>query len=183
MKDKAKKGFIVDDFLHIPTEELTDRITEWFSERLTVLGNGNADGNAIANIIRLIEESIKEEKDDPKIFAMLVIKMMEIFKKYFPKYPVTKETDYSACLQIAYRIAELKQLKKYDVVNGKMDDCLLSWQNIVKFIEKDDWLSTRSLSDISGKEWQRLVQKMSKNKKKDEPQSTSPTLTLLNNGD
>ncbi len=116
-----------------------------------------------------IRNLIESEKAEEKFFIMIVLKMVDVFKRRFPKYPVTKDVDYPACLQIAYRIAELKHWKKYDVVNGKMDECLSSWESIVKFIESDDWLSTRSINDISGKEWQRLVQKMSKDKKKETP--------------
>lgn len=143
------------------------------------------DENEILKILETIQEFTNAEKGiDKNFFVMLALKMIEIFKKSNSQYPVNKNLDYSACLQIAYNIAEIKKWKKYDVVNGKLNECLDSWKNIVSFIEKDEWLSTRSLSDISStKEWQRLVQKMNKKKKEDEPKSTAPTLkTLANHG-
>lgn len=137
--------------------------------------------NDIENILLLIRESATSvEGADPKIFVMIVLKMIEVFKKYFPKYPVNKEFDYPACLQIAYKIAELKGWKRAQVVDGKMKDCLNSWTSIVEFASKDDWLCTRSIYDIgSDKEWPRIVQKMSKSKKQPEKKSDAPPLENL----
>lgn len=137
--------------------------------------------NEIENILLLIKNgSIVEEGVDEKIFAMVVLKMIEIFKRHFPKYPVNKEFDYPACLNIAYKIADFKGWKKFDVVNGQMKNCLQSWETIVQFAAKDDWLSTRSIADIgSDKEWPRLIQKMTKRKKKPEETSDAPLLDRL----
>lgn len=142
--------------------------------------------NENENIIEILERiknltDQSEKQIDEKFFVMLILRMIEVFKTNFPKYPVNKEIDYSACLQIAYGIAEQKGWMKHDVVNGRMEDCVDSWKTIVEFIKTDSWLATRSLSDISSpKEWQRLIQKMRKPKKPESTETNSaPTLTRL----
>lgn len=141
--------------------------------------------NAEYEIEYIIERinKISNEQIDPelkKFIVMLVLRMIEVFKNKNKSYPLDKELDYAACLEIAYKIAEFKKWRKYDVVNGKMDDCIKSWETIVDFISKDDWLQTRSLTDLStSKEWQRLIMKMKKpEKKKDEPGLAPPLTTL-----
>lgn len=117
----------------------------------------------IIKIVREIEEKSKSKIPDSQkqYFMYLVVEMAKILTDKMPGYFFHKETDYHACLEIAYLIATMKKWKKDEVVNGKMDKCLESWGIIVDFIKADDWLNTRSLSDIAKiNEWQRLVQKM-----------------------
>jgi hypothetical protein len=92
---------------------------------------------------------------------MVVVEMIKIFKARNPSYFFDEEIDYPACLQIAYKIAKAKGWNQADVVGDRKNDVLESWKTIVDFIKSDKWLSTRSISDISSGEWQRLVQKMS----------------------
>jgi uncharacterized protein YdaU (DUF1376 family) len=124
------------------------------------------DENEIEYILCRIREIDKEgtvTAELEKHFLMLILKMMEVFRKANPDYFFHKETDYGACLQIAYHIATMKKWTKESVVNGKMTDCLDSWQTIVEFVKEDKWFSSRSLSDLASiKEWQRLVQQMKK---------------------
>lgn len=47
IKDELKKSFRIDDFLSIPKENLTERLTDWLSLRLKSIANAN--GNAIGN--------------------------------------------------------------------------------------------------------------------------------------
>lgn len=137
--------------------------------------NNNMVNGYLLEIINLLKE--KEENiqaDNQNFFLMLILKMIEVFLKENPEYFFHKETDYSACLQIAYNIAQMKHWPKADVVNGKMEDCIESWKTIVDFIKNDDWYSSRSLSDISTvKEWQRLVQSMKKPKNATDKRSNS----------
>lgn len=113
-------------------------------------------------IIKQLENnSDKIPEPQKQYFMYLVVEMARIFIEKNPEYFFHKETDYHACLDIAYNIAQLKHWKKDEVVNGRMKECLISWEKISDFIKSDDWLSKRPLSDIAGiKEWQRLVQKM-----------------------
>lgn len=108
--------------------------------------------------------NIKVASSEKNYYMFLVVEMSKIFTEEIPEYFFDKETDYSACLQIAYNIAKMKKWSKVEVLNGKMNDTIESWKTIVAFIKTDEWLKTRSLTDISSvKEWQRLVLKM-KNK-------------------
>lgn len=119
-------------------------------------------------IVSQIEESSKTKipETKKKYFMFLVVEMVRIFTEKMPGYFFHKETDYHACLDIAYNIATMKKWKKDEVVNGKMNDCLDSWKVIVDFIKHDTWLNARSLSDIATvKEWQRLVGKMNESRK------------------
>jgi uncharacterized phage protein (TIGR02220 family) len=55
---KEVKGlFRVDEFLSIPTECLTERLTEWLQERLKSIGNG--DGNESTNIDGMFSDFVK----------------------------------------------------------------------------------------------------------------------------
>lgn len=93
----------------------------------------------------------------------VVVEMVKIFKSKNPSYPIDPDSHYPQCLQIAYRIAKLKGWENKEVLNGKMKETLKSWELIVDFVLADDWLSTRGLIDLnSNKEWDRLIQKMSK---------------------
>lgn len=151
------------------------------SKDMTTHMKSHMENEDILSIITRIRElTTVEEPVEDKFFVMLVLKMIEAFKKANPKYPMDKEMDYSACLQIAYRIAAFKKWRKADVVNGRMDECLSSWQNIIEFVKNDTWLCTRSLSDLNNqKEWQRLIQKMAHSRKKEEPKSDAAPLSHL----
>jgi uncharacterized protein YdaU (DUF1376 family) len=119
----------------------------------------------INTIIKQLVERLNIEvpENEKKYTTMLVVKMFQAFLDENPDYFHHKETDYAACLQIAYHIAGMKKWSKHDVINGKMGDCLNSWQSIIQYIKDDKWFSGRSLSDLSSvKEWQRLTQQMSK---------------------
>lgn len=49
VKYQAKKTFDFKDFLNVPEPNLTETITEWYTERLKSIGNGNAIGNGNNN--------------------------------------------------------------------------------------------------------------------------------------
>jgi hypothetical protein len=115
----------------------------------------------IKEIIRNIEEiddvSIPPELEN--LYIMIVVKMAEIFKSHNPSYFFNKQTDYKACLEIAYLIAQGNNWKRDSVLNGNMPNCLKQWEDVVKFIKSDRWFSTRTLTDISKvNEWQRINQ-------------------------
>lgn len=132
----------------------------------------NTESEDLLRIIIQLESknNLKIAETEKSYFMHLVVEMVKIFTDANPQYFFDKEADYSAALQIAYHIGEIKKIKKSELVNGKMPQCLESWKTIVKFIKGDEWLATRSLSDLSTvKEWQRLVQKMNAEKKEKDP--------------
>lgn len=117
----------------------------------------------INTVLRQIEEreNISIQGELKKYYMFLIVEMVKIFIEKNPDYFFDKETDYHACLQIAYNIATMKKWSRAEVTNGKMNSAIESWKIIVAFVNDDVWFKTRSLSDISStKEWQRIVQKM-----------------------
>lgn len=136
------------------------------------------DNENVERILKQIEElnSICIDFSQKTFFMYLVVEMAKIFVTQNPDYFFNKETDYSACLRIAYNIAEMKKWTRAEVVNGRMKETLKSWQTIVDFIKTDTWLCTRSLSDLGTiKEWQRLVLKMQTPKKNGTDKQQSST--------
>lgn len=109
-------------------------------------------------------------------------KMVDIFKKSYPFYPVDEKTDFTSCLQIAYKIAKQKGWQKESVLNGNLPQTLEAWEKIVSFSTTDRWYATRSISDFN-KEFQRIVQGMVHvNKKPKMEKSDSAPLTKINHG-
>ncbi len=102
------------------------------------------------------EETIIAQKH---LEDMVVLEMMKIWKQFFPSYIEDKEKDYTACLQIAYKIAAAKRWKQQEVLNGKMPDTLKSWEKIVSFIKSESFYRKLTLETICSK-WQGLQQTM-----------------------
>ena len=50
-----KEAFIVDDFMQYDSDQITERLTEWFSERLKSIANANADINTDKEILNNIK--------------------------------------------------------------------------------------------------------------------------------
>lgn len=114
----------------------------------------------------------------------LTPKMVEVFKQYYPHYPVDEKSDFQSCLQIAYLIAKQKKWTKDSVLAENMGNVLDAWDKIVQFSITDKWYSTRSISDFC-REFQRIVQSMTAAikpktfQKQEENKSTAPPLTRL----
>ncbi len=108
---------------------------------------------------------------------MIVLEMMKIWMKYNPTYQSDKETDYHACLQIAYKIAKAKGWPQHEVINGKLQTTVKSWETIVKFIRGDSFYGKLELAMIE-KKWAGLVQAMEA-KKRDSNGSPDPTKIKL----
>lgn len=111
-----------------------------------------------------MEEEEEKDKEKEGKNEGLSPDMYKIFKKHHSKYPHDKIKDFTACLQIAYKIAESKNLDKIEILTIKKQEVLESWEKIVLFTKTDDWFSTRSIHDLNN-EWQRLIQKMNGHKK------------------
>lgn len=105
------------------------------------------------------EQEMDMDKDFGKSENLLCPKMVKVFKSSFPNYPTNKENDYPSCLKIAYQIAESNGWQAKEVTNGKMDETIKFWEQIVHFGKGDAWFSGRSITDYH-KEWQRLIQKI-----------------------
>lgn len=137
-----------------------------------------------------LKDKVKDKdilEDTKEIFFdknSLTPKMVEVFKQYYPYYPVDEKSDFQSCLQIAYLIAKQKKWTKDSVLAENMGNVLDAWDKIVQFSTTDKWYSTRSISDFC-REFQRIVQSMTAAikpktfQKQDENKSTAPPLTRL----
>lgn len=106
------------------------------------------------------EEEMVKDKVFGKSENLLSPRMVQIFKECYPAYPHDQNLDFTACLEISYKIAKSKGWMKHEVTNGKLEETISFWKEIVRFSKSDPWFSTRSISDFN-KEYQRLIQKMS----------------------
>ena len=94
----------------------------------------------------------------------IIGQMTNIWLKYNPTYQLEENNDFPALLNIAYKIAKIKGWDKTDVVNGKLNETVISWDKIVKFIGGNDFYTQLELSTIN-KRWTGLVQTMEAAKK------------------
>lgn len=112
--------------------------------------------------VTTIEEFNKEGKEEQirKVDENSIIgKMKDVWLKYNPKYQIQDNNDLPSLLNIAYKIAKFKGWDKQDVVNGKLQETIISWDKIAKFIEGDDFYTKLELVMIE-KKWAGLVQTM-----------------------
>jgi len=114
--------------------------------------NEDVNRNIILN--NTLPDFQKKQKED-----MVVVEMMKTWMKHNPNYFEEKENDYTACLQIAYKIAKYKKWKEVDVVGLREKDVLNSWDKICLFIRSDQFLKKLSVTNICN-QFQLVVQKM-----------------------
>lgn len=115
----------------------------------------NVNDNVNVNVIPIGAEFPKKQIED-----MVVKEMMKTWRSHNPSYFEEPELDFSACLEIAYKIAKMKKWEKQEVLNGKMQETLMAWGKIVVFVKYDPFLKKLSLSNLNS-QWQNVVQKMS----------------------
>jgi hypothetical protein len=89
--------------------------------------------------------------------------MLKTFTQTFTSYPVDRDKDFKAAVQIAIKIGKLKGWQVSEVIRSKKNETVFFWEQIVHHIATDKWFSTRSLSDLNN-EWQRLIQSFTNSK-------------------
>jgi hypothetical protein len=166
--DGGKKWFII-PFIEFQYGRLTEKNKALNSVVQILRKHGFIDENLKINILpssplQGAKEMVKDKElemdmDFGKSENLLAPKMVRVFKQAYPKYPDDRDADYPACVQIALKIAKSKGWMKEAVTNGKLDETVSFWAEIVDFSTSDSWLSTRSISDFN-KEYQRIIQKM-----------------------
>jgi len=80
-----KSGFNVDDFIEIPTEHITERLTEWFNERLKSIEDGN--GNE-SNYIKMYN-TVKINIEIPESFESLILLWLKYKSEKNQSYKLT----------------------------------------------------------------------------------------------
>lgn len=143
IKKSIKKQFRVDDFLSISSEELSERLTEWYLNRLKCIGNGNA-------IEDINEEEDKggmgEEETTSDADTAIVPRMFTIWKQYKPKYIFRMNDDFPSLSKICKIILKESGLSIYD--KKSIEKVLETWEAIVQFIIKDKFYDSYQLSQI-----------------------------------
>jgi uncharacterized protein YdaU (DUF1376 family) len=94
-----KKQFNVHDFIHLPTETITDRLTEWITKRLPSLGdadavvNGNRKEGGVGEtvlisqtVLKIAEEVWKDQGWRDELCQGLYIKSAEDFRKWMAQF-------------------------------------------------------------------------------------------------
>lgn len=119
------------------------------------------DNNSNSSIVSVSngEGGVGEGGGDEALLENKLIapKMISVFREKFTDYPIDVYADLEACREISYKIAKWKGWKRYDVVNGKMDECLKEWGKIVSFAKSDSWYCKKSISFWNDK-FQDLIQ-------------------------
>lgn len=157
--DKVKSEFKVSDYEPLGINEATERLTKWFSERLTsTLGDGNGDANTFGSkgkmddrdrVVGEGEEGGKGEEGEPPNPAMLVPQMHTLWVTAFPMYTANRELDYPALTSIAGFI-----FKTAGVKNGFGDSeneikVLNTFQLIADQVNREPFWSNKPLASIS----------------------------------
>lgn len=123
------------------------------------LAKAKNQANTEYEYIDIIDSETEISEPQKKDYKMVVVEMYKVWQKANPMYPKDEEKDYSALLQFAYKIAEAKGWKRYDILSKREYDVLNSWGKICDFIMSDSWLRTKPLSTCLN-QWQRIYQEM-----------------------
>lgn len=93
LKKIAKQGFRFEDFLPFINHSLTEKVTEWFTERLSSLEDVNANANEDANINRNrgevffnVEELVLKNQIEFERICMTTYKSPDVAKNSLRKY-------------------------------------------------------------------------------------------------
>lgn len=143
----------IQELKEIGYQKGTDSILKAYgydSDRDKVIDKDNAKDKDILEITDIVIDSTKAE-------VMLIVEMMKIWDKEMPGYVHEKTTDYHACLNIAYKIAEAEGWMKADVVESKKTELLGKWMEYAKFISNHKWFSGLTLDSLAAsKIWQKV---------------------------
>jgi hypothetical protein len=133
-KNTKNKQLIVRQKRHIESEAVMKIYATWYDTWYAAFNKLEQEEEEEEE-----EEEEKEGQFDEAYFLkkkeqMIVTEMVKIWKKQFPDSYVDKETDYPACLQIAYKIADDKNIPKGSVVYQNEKVILEAWSKIVDYI-------------------------------------------------
>jgi hypothetical protein len=142
-KAEAKKGFKVEDFLTIPDHQLTERLTEWFQQRLKSIedANGNANGNGDNK--GGVGETPASYGDE----RFLVPKMLACLKKEIPEYPDMPELDGKALFSIAQFLCQRGNLRGDPSLHA--EKVIEAWEHLCAYIASDSFYRQKSLKTIA----------------------------------
>ncbi len=105
----------------------------------------------------LIENTEIFEKNEEN---MIVTEMMKVWNRHNPKSLFDIDKDYSACLEIAHKIAQVKGWNKSEVIKSKELEVLISFNKIMQFVKADHFFQNWPLKTLNNN-FQSVVLKMS----------------------
>lgn len=143
--ETLKKSFKITDFDHLPTEEATDRLTEWFYIRLKSIGNGNANEYGNENTDRDSIGVVGEKKGGTN----LIPQMHSIWITTFPLYTQDKELDFPALRNIADFIFKIANVQNGYGDTEKEIKVLNTFQLIADQVNRETFWLNKPLSSIS----------------------------------
>lgn len=183
--EEIKKEFNVADYEAFSIGEATERLNMWFTNqltnRLTVrlptrVENENKDKKGLEVDVGGVEgeEGGREgfSGPAPPPATPLPGAMLEMFAKAFPDYPLQEVKDYTACMQLGYQLADQLGCPWDAANNGRMEEVLGKWKEIVAWIPASTWFHTKSLSFLNDK-FQDLIQAKNNGKTNGNTQQTS----------
>ena len=154
-------------------EEVTDKPTNKATNKSTNKATNVYNKNNINNINNNIGYIGESENFQLNIAqsGFLIDEMLSAWRQKNETYFFDAEKDKPALLKIAYKIAEIKKIEKGDVSYKQKKEVLDSWEEIIDFVAKDNFLSNLSIHNLNN-QFQLLIQKMNNQKKSSKNQQT-----------
>lgn len=174
LKDKFKTDgiFYWNERLQIEKEK---RKTFTESRRNNGLAKKNK-GNSVKNNQEHMDKHMGEHMEDEnkysisieeKLEKMIVKEMMAIWMKIKPRYKLDEGLDFTACLDIAYRIGIELGIEKSKIIllsnTTNLNDLLIlqKWEEYLNFIVTDNYLNSLTISGVANKKnWHSLLNKI-----------------------
>lgn len=166
-KEQIKKSFKIDHFLQLPTEELTERLTDWFYKWSPSLVNANGNEDIKEVLVKKEKgENFESENFELPMEEILVPQLISIYHKKFAGRFIDAENDYPAMWNLAIKIGRHEKIESFDADRENFINTVkTSWGQLVDFIPSNKWLSGLSLHSLNG-QFANLIQSFNADKNK-----------------
>jgi hypothetical protein len=151
VKSEIKKDFNISDFQSFKTDEAIERLTKWFTERLTnALENGNANTGVDES------EGKKDEgyggmgeREEGRKGVALTDRMLSVWKGVFPMYTADKDRDTGPLREIATFIFKDAGFKLGHTTSDDDEKALNTFQLISDQVNRETFWVNKPLATIS----------------------------------
>ncbi len=120
--------------------------------------NTEHNGVSVTETIVIAPEMPQIKRNEIKLNNLIPM-MLHIWLEKNPTYFKDEVSDNTACLEIAYKIAQLNKWDKKEVIGSKRDETINSWKEIVDFIKNDNFLKSLALKNLNN-QFQMIIQKI-----------------------
>lgn len=126
--------------------------------------NGKFDSNTVNygvsdnNNLITVTEMPQMKRNEIKLNNLIPL-MVKNWMDKNPNYFKDEVSDSTACLEISYKIAQMKGWDKKDVIGAKRDDVIFEWVKIIDFVLTDNFLKSLALKNINN-QFQMVIQKI-----------------------